>query len=83
MQTFIGMIETIIEFKLCRAQRQQLPEGSIDLILSAVRQLEHLEKVVEEKCGKSFSRIRSKQTTVKPRSKPKKHFIELNLFDFL
>ena len=61
LQTFIGILEVHIEFQLRRAARQNIPEGSLDLIMASYRQLEELERVFEERCGKSFSKVRVKR----------------------
>ena len=37
-----------------------MPEGSCDAVIASFRQLEDLERVVEERCGKSFSKVRQK-----------------------
>ena len=59
LQTYIGTLEVIIEFKLRRAKRDDWPEGFTDTVTKFLKKLEEMETFAVERCGKNYSRVRN------------------------
>ena len=59
LQTYIGTLEVIIEFKLRRAERDNWPEGFTDTVTKFLKKLEEMETFAIERCGKNYSRVRN------------------------
>ena len=59
LQTYIGTLEVIIEFKLRRAERDNWPEGFTDTVTNFLKKLAEIETFAFERCGKNYSRVRN------------------------